>query len=62
MPVTAAVLRRAGEPFDPPQRALDAIHLATLIDLALDTAVLVTYDRGQAAAGRAAGLEVCSPV
>lgn len=61
MPVTGAVLRRAGEAFDPPQRALEAIHLATLIGLGLDTAVLLTYDAHQAAAAGEAGLEVRSP-
>lgn len=61
LPLSAAVLRRAGEPFDRPQRALDAIHLATALDLGLSHLVLVTYDADQAAAARAEGLRTVSP-
>lgn len=61
IPITAAILERAGEPFAPPQRALDAIHLATLLDLGLERPLLVTYDAEQATAARAAGIEVHSP-
>jgi predicted nucleic acid-binding protein len=61
LPYTAAVRARAGEAFAPPQRALDALHLATARDLRLDALVLVTYDKRQAEAGRAAGLDVVVP-
>lgn len=61
LPYTPPVRARAGRAFEPPQRALDAIHLATALDLALDGLVLLTYDRGQAAAGDAAGLRVEAP-
>lgn len=61
LPCTATIRDRAGQAFDPPQRALDALHLATALDLGLNTLVLVTYDQRQAAAGRAGGLRVVSP-
>ncbi|MEJ7797888.1 MAG: type II toxin-antitoxin system VapC family toxin [Solirubrobacteraceae bacterium] len=61
LPCTSAVRARAGGAFDPPQRALDALHLATALDLRLGALVLVTYDKRQAQAGRAAGLEVVAP-
>jgi uncharacterized protein len=61
VPYTQRVRTRAGAAFSPPQRALDAIHLASALDLALDDLVLITYDRDQARAGKAAGLNVLSP-
>jgi len=61
LPYTLAVRARAGEAFAPPQRALDALHLATALDLRLEALVLVTYDRRQAEAARATGLEVVVP-
>jgi len=61
LPYTPAIRARAGEAFDPPQRALDALHLATALDLRLEALVLVTYDRRQAQGGRAAGLDVVAP-
>ncbi len=61
LPYTLAIRARAGEAFVPPQRALDALHLATALDLRLQALVLVTYDRRQAEGGRAAGLDVVVP-
>ena len=61
LPFTSAVRARAGDAFEPAQRALDAIHLATALDLRLDGLVLVTYDERQAAGGRRAGLDVLAP-
>jgi predicted nucleic acid-binding protein len=61
LPYTAAVRARATEAFAPPQRALDALHLATALDLRLEGLVLVTYDKRQAEGGRAAGLDVVVP-
>ena len=61
LPYTPAVRARAGEAFDPSQRALDALHLATALDLRLEALVLVTYDMRQAQAGRDAGLDVMAP-
>jgi len=45
----------------PPQRALDALHLGTALDLRLQGLVLVTYDERQAEGGRAAGPDVVVP-
>jgi predicted nucleic acid-binding protein len=53
LPYTPAIRARAGEAFAPPQRALDALHLATALDLRLDALVLVTYDERQADGGAA---------
>lgn len=61
LPYTASIRARAGEAFAPPQRALDALHLATALELRLDALLLVTYDARQAQAARAAGLEVLAP-
>lgn len=61
VPYTPRVRARAVAAFTPQQRALDAIHLASALDLALDDLVLVTFDRDQARAGRAAGLAVLTP-
>ena len=57
-PATAA---RAGdvEPFE--LRSLDAIHLATALDLASDLKGFFTYDMRLAAAARSAGMTVLSP-
>lgn len=61
LPYTAAVRARAGAPFEPPQRALDAIHLATALDLGWHELTVVTYDARQADGARAAGLDVIWP-
>lgn len=61
LPYTSAVRARAGAAFLPPQRALDALHLATALDLRLEALILVTYDKRQAEAGRTAGLDVVGP-
>jgi predicted nucleic acid-binding protein len=46
----------------PPRlRTLDAIHLATALDLADSLSTLLTYDKLLAEAARAAGLTVLSP-
>jgi hypothetical protein len=61
LPFSAAVRARAGQVFAPPQRALDALHLASALDLALDGLVFVTYDQHQAAAAEYDGLAVLWP-
>ncbi len=53
------LLISACEPFSPHQRALDAIHLATALELPLDC--FVTYDGDQAEAAQAHGLTVVRP-
>lgn len=61
LPYTPAVRARAGQSFSPPQRALDALHLATALDLQMDALVFVTYDARQAQGARRAGLDVAMP-
>jgi predicted nucleic acid-binding protein len=61
LPFTPAVKVRATGPFRPPQRALDAVHLATALDLMLDDLVMLTYDRQQAAAAADLGLPTLRP-
>ncbi len=55
-----AVRRRAGQPFAPRQRALDAIHLATALSIDAPF-TLVSYDERQLAAADALGLQTASP-
>jgi predicted nucleic acid-binding protein len=55
-----ALLAGAGALAEPALRALDAIHVATAVDLhPLDA--FVTYDERQAAAARLAGLRTTAP-
>ena len=56
-----AIRQRAGQPFDPPQRALDAIHLATAQTFALRALILVSYDQRQLEAARVLGLQTATP-
>ena len=60
MRLTAAVLRRAGQPMPTFVKTLDAIHLASALLLAERRAGLVfgTHDRRQATAARALGFDV----
>lgn len=60
LPVDRALLAAAGALDEPVLRALDAIHLASAIDLSpLDA--FVSYDERQGAAARLAGLRTVSP-
>jgi uncharacterized protein len=59
--VDREVLDRAGALEAPMVRTLDAIHLATALDLRASTMEFVTYDRRLAAAVRQAGLVAVSP-
>ncbi len=59
-PLERALLLVAGAFASPALRALDAIHVATAVDLrSID--VFVTYDERQAAAARLAGLRTVAP-
>jgi uncharacterized protein len=59
-PVDRPLLAAAGAIAEPALRALDAIHVASAIDLhPVDT--FVTYDERQAAAARLAGLRTLAP-
>lgn len=60
LPLDRAVLLAAGALAEPALRALDAIHVASAVDLApIDG--FVTYDERQAAAARLVGLRTLSP-
>ena len=59
--LSGGVLTRARQAFDPPLRALDAIHLATAIELGDDVGAFFAYDQSLLSAARAAGLAVESP-
>lgn len=59
-PIDRPLLLAAGALDEPALRALDAIHLASALDLQpVDT--FVTYDERQAAAARLAGLRTMAP-
>ena len=59
-PVDRALLAGAGAFTEPALRALDAIHIASAVDLDPIEA-FVTYDARQAAAARLAGLRTMAP-
>ena len=60
LPLDRALLLAAGALSEPALRALDAIHVASAVDVGpLDG--FVTYDERQAAAARLAGLRTISP-
>ncbi len=62
LPCDDGVRARAGAPFDPPQRAFEALHLATALRVPDPRLDFVTYDDRQAIAADAAGLTVVTPV
>jgi uncharacterized protein len=59
-PIDRAILTGAGALSEPALRALDAIHVASAVDLDPIEA-FVTYDERQAAAARLAGLRTMAP-
>lgn len=59
-PLDRALLAGAGAVAEPSLRALDAIHVASAVDLDPIEA-FVTYDERQAAAARLAGLRTMAP-
>lgn len=60
LPLDRALLAAAGALAEPALRALDAIHVASAVDLGPIEA-FVTYDERQAAAARLAGLRTMAP-
>jgi uncharacterized protein len=58
-PLDRALLAGAGALAEPALRALDAIHVASAVDLQIEA--FVTYDDRQAAAARLAGLRTMAP-
>lgn len=59
-PLDRALLAGAGALSEPALRALDAIHVASAVDL-YPIDAFVTYDERQAAAARLAGLRTMAP-
>ena len=59
--VTEGMLQVAAAIGEPALRTLDAIHLATALEVTADFEALVTYDRRLADAAREIGIEVASP-
>jgi predicted nucleic acid-binding protein len=59
--ITRAVLEAASRLPDPAMRSVDAIHLATAVQLNQDLEALVTYDSGLAAAAGRQKLPVATP-
>lgn len=59
-PVDRALLLSAGALAEPALRTLDAIHIASALDLAV-VDLFVTYDKRQAGVARLAGLKTMSP-
>lgn len=61
IPVSRRVLARAGALEEPFLRTLDAIHVASALEVADELDVFVTYDASQARAARLAGFAVSAP-
>lgn len=59
--VTPTILADAARVPPPRLRTLDAIHLATALDLGSAVGVMLCYDKRLVQAARAAGLEVAHP-
>lgn len=59
--ITPPVLADAASVPPPRLRTLDAIHLATALDLGETVDVLLSYDKLLVEASRAAGLNVAAP-
>ena len=55
------IFEQAGQLDPPALRSLDAIHLASALDLSHDLEGIVTYDAGLAEAARHNGVAVASP-
>lgn len=60
LPVDRALLVTAGALAEPALRSLDAIHVASALD-AMPLDAFVSYDIGQSAAARLAGLRTMAP-
>nr|WP_281496898.1 type II toxin-antitoxin system VapC family toxin [Ornithinimicrobium sp. F0845] len=61
VPLLTRIAEAAGVIAPPRVRSLDALHLATALELGDDLAGLVTYDERQADAARQLGLTVLGP-
>lgn len=61
LPLTDQIRRRACELEPPTLRSLDAIHIATALDLGERLACMYAYDVRMATSANEAGLRVCAP-
>ena len=61
VPLSSAIVDRAAAIMPAELRSLDAIHLASALELSADLDVVVTYDRRMADAARNLGLRVVAP-
>jgi uncharacterized protein len=61
LPLDGEIASRAGRLDPPGMRTLDAIHLASAMELSPDLDVVVTYDGRLAEAAEGCGLTVASP-
>jgi predicted nucleic acid-binding protein len=61
LPLTSVIVRGACQPFDPPQRALDALHLATAARARGQLGCFISYDGAQLAAAAALGWRTEAP-
>jgi predicted nucleic acid-binding protein len=61
LPLTAQIRSRAGELEPATLRSLDAIHIATALDLGERLVCMYAYDTRMASAASEAGLQVCAP-
>lgn len=62
VPFSEAIRNQAAaRAFDPPLRALDAIHLATALSLGGDVDAFIAYDTGLSGAADASGLRALAP-
>ena len=61
MDVDLPSLRRAGSQAPPSLRTLDAIHLATALEIGAEIEAVITYDRRLGEALETAGIKVLAP-
>lgn len=61
LPLTSGIRRRAASLKPTLMRSLDAIHLATALEIQADLDTLVSYDNRMVEASRSAGIETRSP-
>jgi uncharacterized protein len=61
LPLSEQIRRRAGELDPPTLRSLDAIHIATAVDIGKRLSRIYTYDARMFVAASKAGLHTCAP-
>lgn len=61
LPITTSVRIRAGELFPGRTKTLDAVHLATALEIRSDLAGLLTYDNRMAELANEAGIVTLNP-